>query len=63
MIKILKQIAFFGGIIITFLGLVLIMIVNETGHSPVWLVNIMTSIIFVSGISILIVITKKGMHG
>lgn len=58
MIKILKRIAFYGGISLTFLGLVLILIINESNHSPEWLVNLMLTIVFVSGISILIVIIR-----
>lgn len=60
--RILKQIAFYGGLLITFLGLVLILIVNETKHSPEWLITLMMSILFTSGIAILIVIINKGVN-
>ncbi|MFT6865466.1 MAG: formate/nitrite transporter FocA (FNT family) [Cyclobacteriaceae bacterium] len=57
----LKQIAYFGGILLAILGLVLMLIVNETGESSVLLVKIMTSIIFISGLSLLVVMLKGGL--
>ncbi|WP_258104150.1 hypothetical protein [Marinoscillum sp. MHG1-6] len=61
MMHALQQVGFIGGIITALLGLILILIVNDTGHVPEVLVNTMLGIVFVSGTSVFLSIVKRSL--
>lgn len=63
MVQFLKQLSYYGGVLLASMGLVLIVIQNETGHSPAWMVGLLTGVIWVCGLSIIIVVFKRGLDG
>lgn len=62
MIKFLQNFSFFGGLAIVLLGVIIILITNDTGYEPKLLIKITTMMVFVFGISIFLMlyIRSKG---
>jgi len=53
MVKFLQNFSFIGGLLICVLGVIMILIVNDTGgHEPELLKKIMTFLVFICGVSI-----------
>lgn len=61
MITFLRRIVFFGAVLLSVLGIVLMLAQNETEHPPSELKTAMLSLIFLLGIILIIVIAKRGL--
>lgn len=63
MITTLRRIVYFGGLFITLMAIILIMIKNDIGYIPEYLSVFMLSLIFVMGGLLIFLIAKRGLGG
>jgi formate/nitrite transporter FocA (FNT family) len=57
--KLLYYLSFFGGIIITLLGVVILLIKNDTGENPHVLSTVTLVLVFVVGFSLIVYIVRN----
>ena len=61
--KLLYYVSFFGGILITLLGIIIMLIKNDTGQNPHVLATVTLVFVFVVGFSlILYIVRNKGIN-
>ena len=63
MINSLRALIFIGGLVIIMLGLVIMLLINESGETPEALVSVVTWLNFlVGGLLIFYMVKRKGIH-
>ena len=60
--KILRYTSFFGGIVITLLGIIILLIQNDTGQSPTDLISFTLILVFLIGLAVIsYIVLNKGV--
>ncbi|REE05577.1 hypothetical protein C7460_10194 [Marinoscillum furvescens DSM 4134] len=63
MITTMRKLVYFGGVFIAFLGIFMLLTKNELGYIPEALEISLLSLIFVIGVMLVVIISKRGLGG
>ncbi len=62
MIKLLRYFSYFGGIAITLIGIIIMLIEGDTGEAPEHLIIFTLALVFLVGVSVILYLLKnKGL--